>query len=171
MILEISEYFWNQLSEVMAQESERVAFLFSTKKEHDIWTVSGLRVVGKAQLVGATDNHVELADEVLPEVIQYAHSDKSAVTEVHNHPFSGPDTAFSGYDLLGLEDLAPHMLWRLPERPYTAIVIGQDSIDGLTWNPDLSPLQSVVVGSHSIFPTGISYKHLRQGMEHDKRVH
>jgi hypothetical protein len=54
------------------------------------------------------------------------------------------------------------MTWRLPGRPYTALVLGPDSFDALQWHPDgrVTTIESLIVGEERTAPTGISISHL-----------
>jgi hypothetical protein len=160
--IQIDNATWKQLEHVMAQDVEQVAFLFVTAAAPDKWVVSSHWVVERGRLIDSLNDHVELAEDVLPEVIKRAHLNGNAVVEVHNHLMPGHQTCFSRYDLIGLNELVPHVLWRLPNRPYAAIVMGPDSLDALAWNPELSPVHELVVDRLVLVPTGISYEYLKR---------
>lgn len=62
-------------------------------------------------------------------------------------------------DLDGLCEFVPHVLWRLPRRPYSALVPGPDSFDALVWfRPhEVTRLDAMVVGDTVRLPSGLSY--------------
>lgn len=138
---------------------ERVAFLFATRngaaaspKVIDAWLPADHDYLER-------DRHgVELADHVRPQLIRIAHERGLAVIEVHAHNWPGPYTRFSFIDLDGLRDLGPHMTWRLPGRPYTALVLGPDSFDALQWHPSgaITSIEALEVDGEAYHPTGLS---------------
>jgi hypothetical protein len=82
--------------------------------------------------------------------------------EAHAHRWLGPSTRFSPTDLDGLQQLGPHMTWRLPGRPYTALVLGPDSFDALQWHPDgrVTTIEALVVDGVHMAPAGVSVHYL-----------
>ncbi len=93
-------------------------------------------------------DYLELTDDARRRLIKKAHQLGVALAEVHSHPFPWP-AEFSSADRRGLETTVPHMLWRLPNRPYTAIVVSPGSFDGLVWvqeNERPLPLTQIVAG-------------------------
>jgi hypothetical protein len=159
MKLVMSELQWADLHSFMDDPNERAAFLFA-----DPPTNNALHVAETWPLTDEVDYALsspialELADEVRPRVIAHAHERGLAVVEAHSHYWPGARTRFSRYDLEGLADFAPHMLWRLPGRPYTSLVIGCESFDALTWRSaaDVASLDSLEVGASRLEPTGLS---------------
>ena len=131
---------------------EQGAFLFASPAPN-----GELRVVGTAPLK-ATDFleqsgfYLELRDDILQQIIVRAHRTDTALIEVHSHPFTeGPRVRFSEFDCRGLAEIGPHMSWRLPGRPYVALVFGQDAFDSLYWEgPERTPRGPVdlIVSGH-----------------------
>ena len=81
-----------------------------------------------------TAYYLELHDDALQEMIVRAHRTNTALIEAHSHPFTrGPRVRFSNFDCDGLADTGPHVSWRLPDRPYAALVFGRDAFDSLYW--------------------------------------
>ena len=80
------------------------------------------------------------------------------MVEAHAHDWPGPSTRFSRTDLDGLQSLGPHMTWRLPGRPYTALVFGPDSFDALQWHPDgrVTAIEALALDGEHTTPTEIS---------------
>jgi hypothetical protein len=79
-----------------------------------------------------TKYHVELSDRARAGVIKRAHDLDSALVEFHSHPTVG-GARFSPSDVAGLDELVPHVRWRLKRRPYFAYVFALDGFDGLAW--------------------------------------
>lgn len=148
---------------------ERIVFLFIRPGPGDAASGADARV-GAVQLLEPGDylhrdrHGVELAEHVRPAVIRTAHQHGYAVVEAHAHDWPGPSTRFSSTDLDGLQQLGPHMTWRLPGRPYTALVLGPEGFDALQWQSDgrVNTIDAFVVGGESKAPTGISLDRLDQ---------
>jgi hypothetical protein len=142
---------------------ERIAFLF-LRLGHGGAAPGVDAHVGDVRLLQPEDflyrdrHGVELAEHVRPAVIRTAHQHGYAVAEAHAHNWPGPSTQFSWTDLDGLQRLGPHMTWRLPGRPYTALVFGPHSFDALQWHPDgrVTTVDALVADGKSSAPTGIS---------------
>jgi hypothetical protein len=95
-------------------------------------------------------------------LICVAHEHGNAVVEAHAHDWPGPNTRFSPVDLDGLGELGPHMTWRLPGRPYTALVLGRDSFDALQWHTggEITTIEALIVDGEHQPPTGLSLARL-----------
>jgi hypothetical protein len=148
---------------------ERVAFLFHHPVPGPGDAAPGAEAhVSEVRLLDPNDylhrdrHSVELAEHVRPALIRTAHQHGYAVAEAHAHGWPGPSTQFSPTDLDGLEQLGPHMTWRLPGRPYTALVLGPDSFDALQWHPDgrVTTIEALAVDGQREVPTGISVSYL-----------
>lgn len=83
---------------------------------------------------------LELSDETRGLVIKKAHDLGCSLIEVHSHAGNYP-AQFSASDKSGFGEFVPHVLWRLKGRPYGAIVMARNSIDGLAWRKVSAPLQ------------------------------
>ena len=103
---------------------------------------------------------LELTDEMRGQLIKRAHDLQCILVELHSHP--SQDTAcFSWSDLRGFEEFVPHVLWRLPGRPYCALVMTEDSFDGLLWpQPGLPIAVDTIELEHTtMFSTGLTVRH------------
>lgn len=155
--LHLSDDTADRLRHYLDTDRERMAFLLATADPAGTWVVTD-----EQYLDDATDYEyqgpygMELADNVRPQVITWAHQHNAALIEAHAHLLP-PPTGFSPTDLDGLTDAVPHLLWRLPGRPYTALVFGIDDLDALTWDAadQPRPLDLVELGITRITPTGI----------------
>jgi hypothetical protein len=146
---------------------ERLAFLFLHDFPGDAapWAVAHtgrVWLLDPGEYLHRGRDGVELAEHVRPALIQTAHQHGYAVVEAHAHDWPGPSTRFSRTDLDGLEQLGPHMIWRVAGRPYTALVLGPDSFDALQWHPDgrVTAIEALVVDGEHTAPTGISANNL-----------
>lgn len=136
--------------------AERVAFgLFRWEG------VDGALPVEEVMLLGDTDTcvrewHVELTDAARARVLQRASTTGLALFEAHSHGLFGDPASFSPTDLEGLDVWVPHVRWRLPLRPYAAIVVGPTSLDGLIWSNDdrTRQLRGVIAGDAILLATG-----------------
>lgn len=109
--------------------------------------------------------HLELQDGIRARIIKHAHDLECSLVEFHSHPGPWP-AQFSPSDFRGLSEFVPHVWWRLKGRPYAAVVMASNDLDGLAWT--LSPkechvLAEVHVGRRSIKPTGLSIKAIHEG--------
>jgi hypothetical protein len=76
--------------------------------------------------------HLELTDEMRARVIKRAHDLGACLGEFHSHR-GRERPSFSPSDLLGFEEFVPHVWWRLKGRPYLAMVVSTEGLDGLVW--------------------------------------
>jgi hypothetical protein len=163
MIIRLREADWVALHELMNAEGERAAFLYlrPVSEAADNWQVEECELLhDMSDYRVGDDSHLELKDDVRPRVILRAHDGEYAVAEVHGHYWPGDDTEFSRFDLKGLRDFAPHMLWRLPGRPYVSIVLGRESFDALSWTDrtQVETLTAINIDRKSMSPTGLSLR-------------
>lgn len=116
------------------QETEAGAFLFAEPKEDGELQVVDIVQLNPEDLVEQTAKYLELQAGVLQRMIVRAHRTSTALIEAHSHPFTkGPRVYFSPLDCAGLKEVGPHVSWRLPNRPYVALVFGRDAFDSLYW--------------------------------------
>lgn len=115
-------------------ESEHGAFLFASQSSDRRLEVVDVVILKPDDFTTQTAYYLDLDDAVLQEMIIRAHKTNTALIEAHSHPFTkGPRVCFSPSDCNGLADIGPQMLWRLPDRPYVALVFGRDAFDSLYW--------------------------------------
>jgi hypothetical protein len=163
MQLRFSSELWQDVHKYLDDPRERALFLFTQEIEvgSDVWQPVDDWFLDPATDYDETSElHVALAPHVMPAVFKRAHDAGAAVVEVHGHYWSGYGTRLSPYDVAGLEELVPQMLWRLPGRPYFALVVGMDSFDGLVWTnrDEALVMQPLLVGSEQLAPTGASIR-------------
>ncbi len=143
-----------------ATEYESGAFLFASQATDGVLDIAEVIVLKHADFVVQSARFLELKDGVLQQMIIRAHRTKTALIEAHSHPFAvGPRVCFSYSDCVGLAHLGPQMTWRLPGRPYVALVFGQDAFDSLYWEgKKKNPLGTVglVVAGDLLKPSGDS---------------
>lgn len=116
--------------------------------------------LGPADFDVQESDYLELRDESRARLIKRAHDLKASLVEVHSHPGPWP-ASFSMSDRRGLRETVPHMWWRLPKRPYLAIVVAPSGFDALVWldNPKVPrALDELVAGTTMMKPTNNSLK-------------
>ena len=113
---------------------EEGAFLFASPAGNGELRIIDIAVLSPEDFTMQTAHCLELQENVLQEMILRAHRTDTALVEAHSHPFTrGPHVRFSPLDCEGLVDVGPHVSWRLPGRPYIALVFGWDAFDSLYW--------------------------------------
>jgi hypothetical protein len=152
---------WARIHNHLDDSTERAIFLFATEVAvgEGTWSVIDSYFLDPARDYQDTgEEHLALADHVVGTVIRQAHQAGAAVIEIHGHYVPGPATRISPYDARGLKELVPHVLWRLPGRPYIAMVVGTESFDGLVWTQAGIPetIDELVIGGATQTPTGRS---------------
>ncbi len=122
--------------------SEEAAFLFADwMPDAQTGAVKKCRYLEDKEFEYQSRYGLELAEGVLDDVIKQAHDLEMSLVEVHSHPFHSEGGAeFSSSDWTGFQEVVAHILWRLPNRPYFALVFAPDGFDGLVWlNSDDDP--------------------------------
>ncbi len=113
---------------------EQGAFLFASPEEEGTLRVVEIAVIRTQDFTVQTAHCLQLQEDVLQNMILRAHGTSTALVEAHSHPFtSGSRVCLSPTDREGLAQAGPHVAWRLPERPYIALVFGWDAFDSLYW--------------------------------------
>jgi hypothetical protein len=142
---------------------ESAAFIFASVQESAtslVLTAQELMLVGNDGFRARHDDYIELSDESRISSIKKAHRTNTALVELHSHPFDNPwAPAFSLADMNGFGETVPHMWWRLPGRPYGAIVVAPNGFDSLVWlksprAPDR--LTALRVDGETLLPTGMT---------------
>lgn len=72
--------------------------------------------------------------------------------EVHTHPGSGMDAAFSRFDLEQLPAFAHYVRNKLPGRPYGALVLGETGYEGIVLTENQEALTLRIAGEQSAIP-------------------
>jgi len=139
-------------------ESERVSFLFC-RWDGSYLDAQEIDLVALDSHEIKSRYHLELKDEVRGRVIRRATELDACLVEAHSHRTSSL-AAMSFTDWEGLNELVPHVLWRLPRRPYGALVFAETSFDGLAWQSPAGPEPlGLVIGNNApCAPTGLSLK-------------
>lgn len=137
--IEIGNADFEQLSRHLSGDVEQVAFLFTEPYANDHrLRVRALQLIPAEGFRHQGSYHVELADEIRPELIKRAWDENACLIEAHSH-LDGP-AGFSSSDLAGFEEWVPHLRWRLRGRPYAALVFAPDDFDALLWDSDGDPV-------------------------------
>jgi hypothetical protein len=161
MELTIPPRSWKAIHAHLDHPSERAAFLYAREARagSSVWKITDQWLLSSDDdYQSVSGEHLALADGITGAAIKRAHDCGSALIELHGHYGPGERTRFSTYDLRGLAEMARHVLWRLPGRPYCALVIGRESFDALAWTDThhVDHLDGLRVGRHILHATGLS---------------
>ena len=142
---------------------ESAAFIFASVQEFEnsiVLSAEDFTLVGEDGFKSQYDDYIELSDEARIRIIKKAHQTNTALIELHSHPFNSPwAPAFSIADMNGFGETVPHMWWRLPARPYAAIVLAPNGFDSLIWHESPQTpkcLTALRVDGKILFPTGMT---------------
>jgi hypothetical protein len=162
--IELPAGLWERLKAHLLPKNareEQAAFLFAAASVPA--DELRLRAIGSYMLTPSDfdaqhTDYLEITDECKSRLIQHAHQHQLSLVELHSHP--GPwRAAFSPYDLRGLDDTVPHMLWRLKGRPYAAIVVAHTGFDAMVWTGKGEPacaLTALVADGRRLLPTNLT---------------
>jgi hypothetical protein len=148
---------------------EQAAFLFvaaDSSAEHVRFDVVEVAKLAAADFDSQGSEYLELADNTRARLIKHAHDLGVSLVEMHSHPFPWP-AAFSDADLAGLAETVPDMWWRLPKRPYIAVVVAPSGFDALLWLDSPSAPQAlggVLAGDRLMRPTNRTLRALPGGL-------
>jgi hypothetical protein len=165
----------SQLLDYLAAPIERMAFLLGRPSNKGCgssqstgWNAEdAIYLSDGADYVYQGVDGMELVDDVRQRVLQTATRLGAVLIEIHSHGAAPWPAAFSHTDLVGLQSVAPQMLWRLPNRPYIAIVVQEGGADALIWiTKNLPPAvpETLVFDRVSIRPTGLSASRIARGV-------
>lgn len=166
-VIEISDAAWRELRNHLLppdSQTEEGAFLLARHEQSDGQHVVLRHIetilLGHQDFASQENDYLELADETRARLIKRAHDQDASLIEFHSHP--GPYPAcMSPADLLGLSEFVPHVLWRLKQRPYAAVVVAPSGFDGLLWSPpgtQPQALKGLNIGGKAHAATGLTMK-------------
>lgn len=137
---------------------ERGAFGFLRECGQSSFELRDLLKMEQEFVEHASGYHLALTDYARATVIKRAHDIGGTLVEFHSHPGSHP-AQFSVSDWAGFKEWVPHILWRLPGRPYMAVVVSDQDFDGIWWMHTVdkpSGNLKIEAGSDILQPTGLS---------------
>lgn len=143
------------------QQEEEAAFAFAIPKNREQrleLSIIEWRPILDTEFSYKSAYHIEFEDSVRGDIIKRAHDLNAVLIELHSHLGKFP-ARFSGSDFMGFDEFVPHVMWRLPDRPYVALVFSKGSFDGLVWlpgNDESQSLNSIVTGQKQLIPTNLS---------------
>lgn len=172
VFLELERGLWSALELHLLPaeaEAEEAAFLFARPVAagvgETVLTVVDHELVAPEHFEFQSLHHIELSQATRARVIKRAHDLSATLVELHSHPFPYP-AEFSGSDRAGLEELVPHVRWRLKGRPYVAVVVAPGSLDALVWTDTGAALPRTLAGVRAgdqlLTPTGRSERTWRR---------
>lgn len=164
-VIELSDAAWRELRNHLLpphSQIEEGAFLLA---RHELQPGNNIVfrhietiLLGREHYVSQEHDYLELTDGARAHLIKRAHDLDASLIEFHSHP--GPYPAcFSPADMHGFSEFVPHVLWRLKQRPYAAVVVAPSGFDGLMWAPPVSSpiaLDRLSVGEKIYASTGLT---------------
>jgi hypothetical protein len=90
-----------------------------------------------------SEMHLQMSDEERGKILKMARNKGLALVDCHSHPHAGDDVWFSGSDVSGITEFAAYVNWKLGNKPFAAIVWGEDSIDAVVWHGAFDSAQEV----------------------------
>jgi len=154
---------WQRVHDYLfSGRTERFAFLYCGISRH----TDGVSLLA-SDVALVPDEEVEfdegfrLTVGALVEVTNKARKLGVALVEVHYHPFSGKRVTFSSTDRVGFGEFVPYILDDLPDRPYGALVLGDQSVDGVLWERSVDnpqPIEEILVEGKNLNRLSITSK-------------
>ena len=168
-VINMSDAAWRELKAHLLppnSQTEEGAFLMARCKADNenniIFQHIETVLLGQRDFVSQENDYLELSDETRARLIKRAHDLDASLIEFHSHP--GPYPAcLSPADMRGLREFVPHVLWRLKQRPYAAVVVANSGFDGLIWAPPANQplaLKDLQIGDNLLHSTGLSLQSL-----------
>lgn len=144
--LAIAEGLWRGLREhLLADGDEHVAFLL-VRPSGDRLLACDLLPIPDADIDRRSAYDVSLQLHALLGAMNEAARRGLVLVEAHSHPLSKGGVRFSRTDEMGHEEMVSHMTAVAPERPYGALVLGPDAVQGRVWRGgEMSAIGAVVV--------------------------
>lgn len=162
MKLEIDSKAYEDLRKhLFSGEVEQVAFGYarlSSLHSDEVCHILEFEFLSAGEFIFQSSYHIEVHPEVLARVIKKSFDMDACVVEFHSHRSSLP-ARFSMTDMSGFNEVVPHVLWRLRDKPYMAIVLHETSFDGLLWKPgdtDPGQLDGIRVDQTLLSPTALT---------------
>jgi hypothetical protein len=142
---------------------EQGAFLFA-KAERDGDALNF--IVADSYLVPArgwevqAEIYLEMRDSERGRIMKLARDKNLCAIDCHSHPHAGGNVWFSPSDVFGITEFAQYAKWKLGNKPFAAMVWGEESVDAVLWQDEFVLPQRVdtvkFLGdlNHTLIPTG-----------------
>lgn len=150
-------------SHLIGEEIEDAAFAYVRLSESENaynFEFLDLDPVTEDEYESRSEYHLNVSEATWASAIKHAHDLQASLVEFHSHSGLGA-VSFSESDFWGFKDFVPHIMWRLDDRPYLAIVMNETSYDGLVWMKDPQTpqqLSGIIVGNRILEPTNLSLR-------------
>jgi hypothetical protein len=87
--------------------------------------------------------YLEMRDDERAKIMKLARDQGSGVIDCHSHPGSQGKVQFSPSDRTGISEFAAYAKWKLPGKPYAAMVWGETSLDAVLWQGEFQNPETV----------------------------
>ena len=140
---------------------EEAGFLYCKLDIHEserVLTVQEMDLLAPTAFSTRSPYYLELSSESRSQVMKRARHLDAVLAEVHSHPHQ-QRAEFSPRDVSGFDPFLRYVRWRLPGKPYAALVHGGVTFDALVWEPEGTipgPLQTLLVDDTYYTPTGLT---------------
>jgi proteasome lid subunit RPN8/RPN11 len=134
------------IKHLFQSDLEQAAFLFATfKTEGDRlqMTTVDIHLVSPEAWDYQSEMHLQMSDEERGKILKMARDKGLALVDCHSHPHAEDEVWFSGSDVAGITEFAAYVNWKLGNKPFAAIVWGEDSIDAVAWHGAFDSAQPV----------------------------
>ena len=129
----------------LSSEMERFVFLHLSSREghDDTWDIAQIQALdADTDYETQSELHLVVSDAARRNAIRIAHQNNYALAEA---------------DMNSLSEAVPQLLWRLPGRPYIALVLTDSNFDALVFSAGgIDTLGAWVIDGQAIAPTGLS---------------
>jgi len=170
--LVVSSQIWESLRQhLLADDDEHLAFILAghaVTSDGQVLLAKELLPITDGELEDDSNSHgLSLRLGPLLEVMNRANREGLALVEAHSHPFSKHNVTFSSIDDQGQQEMASYLSDALPDRPYGALVLGRQAVDGAVWvdGAHQGPISEVrIIGASLIrIPTTSATKRKKDG--------
>lgn len=106
--------------------------------------------------------YFELSDKMRQKIIKTAHDLNCCIVEFHSHIGQFP-ACFSSSDWNGFNEFVPHILWRLKNKFYIAVIVTNEGFDALVWinkSNNVKYLDEIRLNNRSLLPTCLSLERI-----------
>lgn len=89
------------------------------------------------------DVYLQMKDSERAKIMKMARDKNLSAIDCHSHPRAADNVWFSPSDVAGINEFAQYAKWKLPGKPFAAMVWGEKSVDAVLWYGDFARGQRV----------------------------
>lgn len=154
----IQRMTWIRIKDTLLRDgAEHLCFILTEHiklKEANLFLERELQLIEDKELEGEENwCGLSLKLESLLHVMNRANELRCVLIEAHSHPFSKDTVSFSHIDLQGQKEMVAYLSDVNPGKPYGALVLGENSVQGQMWFPNSKKTPSSLDEIKVIGPT------------------